>query len=289
MLEFRNTQGKPIPALKPSLEAKLLPGKLRQTFRLSNGLDVRMELIFLSSRDTGVRVTLSNPTKEDLHLQPLLTGDVLLKGTRVVRRDKGLVVVVPHKVADNKTAMAVVLTDPQSSGQLRFDRCPSCVEESWGQRRGKKHNDIGMFRLLCGARVVPAGKEVLMSFTQSFYFNSDEESAGSAIARAFLSDHGYQALQDNTERWEERYLSPILTHPDMSGQERWLAVKALVTLTTNWRGPHGAFQHSAIFGDHTMTFWAWAWDSWKTAAYVNRPVLRLSLRHIVQSCEAQLC
>ncbi|MGN1236102.1 MAG: MGH1-like glycoside hydrolase domain-containing protein, partial [Bacteroidaceae bacterium] len=75
-------------------------------------------------------------------------------------------------------------------------------------------------------------------------------------------------FKDNEIRWQG-YLGSILNHPTPYLQKqryRQWAVKALMTLTTNWRSAAGDLKHGGVFPatGHFDAFWAW--DSWEHAA-----------------------
>lgn len=78
-------------------------------------------------------------------------------------------------------------------------------------------------------------------------------------------------LVDNKKRWNG-YLNKILDRPTSYLQQernRVWAVKALMTLMTNWRSAAGDLKHGGVVPgvNHFDAFWAW--DSWEHAAALS--------------------
>ena len=78
-------------------------------------------------------------------------------------------------------------------------------------------------------------------------------------------------LKENQARWEG-YINSILERPTpylQSDRNRKWAVKALMTLHTNWRSAAGDLKHAGVqpATGHFDAFWAW--DSWEHAAALS--------------------
>lgn len=88
---------------------------------------------------------------------------------------------------------------------------------------------------------------------------------GKAEIRKLLSNLD-GAWTRNLERWN-RYLDAIDTGRPNDDPVQVLAVKSLITLVNNWRGPAGRMQHSGLFPSSNVWYFNgfWAWDSWKHA------------------------
>ena len=73
----------------------------------------------------------------------------------------------------------------------------------------------------------------------------------------------------HTERWQQ-YLRSVL-RPDMSAEYNRIAVKAVVTLLTNWRASRGDLLHDGVIPSHAMDYFIgfWGWDSWKHAVALS--------------------
>ena len=99
----------------------------------------------------------------------------------------------------------------------------------------------------------------------SFYTGEKELSAGLQKAQLALSNP-QEGLQANKERWEG-YLTKIL-RKDMKPEYDRIAVKAVVTLISNWRTHRGGLLHEGIVPSHAAYYFVgfWAWDTWRFSA-----------------------
>lgn len=75
-----------------------------------------------------------------------------------------------------------------------------------------------------------------------------------------------EGLKANKERWEG-YLTKIL-RKDMKPEYDRIAVKAVVTLISNWRTHRGGLLHEGIVPSHAAYYFVgfWAWDTWRFSA-----------------------
>ena len=99
----------------------------------------------------------------------------------------------------------------------------------------------------------------------SFYTGEKELSAGLQKAQLALSNP-QEGLKANKERWEG-YLTKIL-RKDMKPEYDRIAVKAVVTLISNWRTHRGGLLHEGIVPSHAAYYFVgfWAWDTWRFSA-----------------------
>lgn len=99
----------------------------------------------------------------------------------------------------------------------------------------------------------------------SFYTGEKELSAGLQKAQLALSNP-QEGLKANKERWEG-YLTKIL-RKDMKPEYDRIAVKAVVTLISNWRTHRGGLLQEGIVPSHAAYYFVgfWAWDTWRFSA-----------------------
>lgn len=99
----------------------------------------------------------------------------------------------------------------------------------------------------------------------SFYTGEKELSARLQKAQLALSNP-QEGLKANKERWEG-YLTKIL-RKDMKPEYDRIAVKAVVTLISNWRTHRGGLLHEGIVPSHAAYYFVgfWAWDTWRFSA-----------------------
>ena len=99
----------------------------------------------------------------------------------------------------------------------------------------------------------------------SFYTGEKDLSPGLQKAQLALSNP-QEGLKANKERWEG-YLTKIL-RKDMKPEYDRIAVKAVVTLISNWRTHRGGLLHEGIVPSHAAYYFVgfWAWDTWRFSA-----------------------
>lgn len=99
----------------------------------------------------------------------------------------------------------------------------------------------------------------------SFFTSEKELAVGLQKSLHILNDY-QKSLVENEKRWNN-YLTQAL-RTDMSHEHDRIAVKAIVTLMSNWRTHRGALLHEGIVPSHAVGYFVgfWAWDSWKYSA-----------------------
>ena len=115
--------------------------------------------------------------------------------------------------------------------------------------------------------------------TETFTFTEVEAKEEIENIKAVLKDPE-KAFASNEKRWNG-YLNRAI---DKSG-ERYnkIAVKAIETLTTNWRSSAGAIKHDGVTPSVSYKWFNgfWAWDSWKQAVatvYFNEELAKNNIR-----------
>lgn len=132
--------------------------------------------------------------------------------------------------------------------------------------------------------VHPSGESVVLNVSDGINLNisgneytAETSASVSYVSMTFYSDStDYKALSlntiiptafhDNSVRWNY-YLSKVLRN-DMPKEYNRIAVKALVTLISNWRVPRGGLIHQAIVPSHSSDYFVgwWSWDCWRFSA-----------------------
>lgn len=103
----------------------------------------------------------------------------------------------------------------------------------------------------------------------SFFNKQEELQQGLEKAEALLGQS--QHLQEqHAQRWNT-YLERIL-RTDMPASYNQIAVKAMVTLLSNWRSSKGDLLHDGMVPSHAVGYFVgfWAWDTWKQAVATVR-------------------
>ncbi|MEG1562684.1 MAG: trehalase family glycosidase [Bacteroides sp.] len=105
--------------------------------------------------------------------------------------------------------------------------------------------------------------------TLSFLYNEKEKVSGRQKAAAILAQPDSFIVAHN-ERWEG-YLNKVLRKDLPAAYDR-IAVKAVVTLLSNWRTNRGGLLHEGVVPSHAVGYFVgfWAWDSWRFSVALAR-------------------
>jgi putative isomerase len=226
-----------------SLDASQLyyPGRLLQTFS-SDSLEVRLDLIFVTSSTALIRAHLTNAGTESRRLRTGWSGDVMIEGASLDSLPDGVSVTFPID--------------------------PSLVDLSMGGSDVQVEIDGNSYRALGGETVLAAGDSVTRYATISVFADSIERGALLASGAAEVSDPEGQ-FADNHDRWSG-YLAAAYDALDLrfsSAEYGSVVVKAVETLLTNWRSAYGHLFHDGLFPSYAYRGFhgVWSWDSWKHA------------------------
>ncbi|MHC2990628.1 hypothetical protein OB13_03150 [Pontibacter sp. HJ8] len=235
-LYFSNAAtGKPLALDSAAFEAVYLPGKLVQTYT-GKELDLKMELIFISSRSALVQVQLTNKTGADL--QAGWRGTTWLPDSHFKATDKGV------RLEQKKENTIVRLWVPETVK----------VQVAENKYELAAHQD----------KTIKKDEQVQLLLAQSAVFSEEELAQEQpVIAAAFKNPE--EEFAQNTQRWNS-YVQQVLPEAKNDTLSR-LAVKSLITLASNWRTPAGELKHAGVFPSYAYRGFHgfWAWDSWKHA------------------------
>jgi len=223
-------------------DASHLPGRLHRHL-VATGLDLTLDLAFVSERSALVRAVLANTGPGPLVLRTGWSGDASFLAATLVPDATGV------RIAPEGAAWIVdVRVDQDGSPEVQV-----------GEGRS--------YEIGTGAWTLPPGGSTAQFVLVSAY-GSEAALDQDAARRAFLVAEAQARMDDQARRWEG-YLASVLSRlaPDAPDAHRRIAVKAVETLVANWRSPHGDLRHAGLFpswayrGFHGL----WAWDSWKHA------------------------
>lgn len=76
-----------------------------------------------------------------------------------------------------------------------------------------------------------------------------------------------QSEATNEYRWNNYLNTYFANAGELPSEKRRLAVKAIITLITNWRSAAGDLHHDGLFPSVSYQgfYGFWSWDSWKQA------------------------
>lgn len=235
-LTLVNSDGKIVDfSLCKNPEINYYPGLLSQIYNVDS-ITVSMNLFFISKRTAIVNVEVTNNSKKKLELIKCWSGATLYNKSKLIA---------------NGNNVNLIFEDNDFYTSLNFNNVVttkiSVDSTSYSTKTTKPF-------------IVEKGSSYSFAFSQSFYFDMNEQITEASIIKIYLSNSN-EFLTRNRIRWSS-YLKDINT--DKSDYKN-LAVKSLITLTNNWRSPYGALLHEGLFPSYAYTGFHgfWSWDSWK--------------------------
>jgi len=224
------------------------PGLLKQNF-IINGLDIEQQLIFVSGREAKIKTSIYNRSKTQRELSVFFEGKLLPE----------------ELLTKDSSGIAVQLKAKENIFKLVFDQPVNIniTTDSYMASVGKVN--------------IPAGGKT--DFIQSQYYFLQTKEVNTKNKNV---DFGIQ-LKQNDKRWNG-YLQQYFSHTSQLDEKKQrLAVKAIVTLMTNWRTAAKDLLHDGVFPSVSYQgfYGFWSWDSWKQAvglSYFNAPLAKDNIR-----------
>lgn len=236
---FLQVDGKPYDLVRNIQTAVYLPGKLRQEFR-DEQIGLVTELCFESSHTAVIRTSVRNLSGRDLRISLEWRGAIYASKAELAIREKGV---------------SVVRTDDASELAVCFPTAQAVTLPAKDSLRAvEKTNDL-----------LSAGSEYVSVITETYGFGPEDVRTALAGIAGLDADRVFAA---NQTRWNG-YLDALFRSdsPFMKNNAyRRVAVKALVTLTANWRSPAGDLLHDGCYPSYNGFYGFWSWDSWKHAS-----------------------
>lgn len=236
---FLQVDGKPYDLVRNIQTAVYLPGKLRQEFR-DEQIGLVTELCFESSHTAAIRTSVRNLSGKDLRISLEWRGAVYASKAELAIREKGV---------------SVVRTDDASELAVCFPTARAVTLPAKDSLRAvEKTNDL-----------LSAGSEYVSVITETYGFGAEDVRTALAGIAGLDADRVFAA---NQTRWNG-YLDALFRSdsPFMKNNAyRRVAVKALITLTANWRSPAGDLLHDGCYPSYNGFYGFWSWDSWKHAS-----------------------
>ncbi len=227
-----------------SVTNEYLPGMLRQQLKVDN-IQVQLKEIAVSDKSTMIEYTITNQGTTERTLSVLFTGKATYKDAQC------------KSLSNNSLGIGV------SSNKHHF--VVSFPESSSLTMKG-----VNAYETTIESKKLRPGKSyVFYTFTTYCPATSQEEAI--AVHQTLKDKNAKKYMKANKERWEG-YLNSILERPTpylQSDRNRKWAVKALMTLHTNWRSAAGDLKHAGVqpATGHFDAFWAW--DSWEHATALS--------------------
>jgi putative isomerase len=231
-----------------------LPGLLRQSYTLGDGLSMTLELRFAGNRTALVRARLANTGTSARTLQVAWTG-TLLRPTDAPQHDAPSLVAAERGVSV-RFARIRETWDYLADGTERFE-----VRHADPVRTAVTE-DSYRTELRSAIELAPGAVRTL-DWTESYTFADADHARAVAEADAALRAPDDVAAA-GAARWAD-YISRATE--GVPAARRRTAVKCVQTLITNWRSPAGMILHDAVTPSLSYKWFSgvWAWDTWKQA------------------------
>lgn len=262
-----------------------IPGALIQTMT-ADGITVEMKLQFVSSRSSIVETMISNDTGADI---ALVWNGKLVDG--YYAKDG---VANPETVAEKLPNLTRDMTaDNNGNIELQF----GAERDSWWVRtRGDSAFNIqrsittethvnGLeYQSVANIGTV-ASKTIYTVFTHTLTANEWQQEQ--PIVKDILANPIHY-INASTTRWEN-YLTNGLVNKNATPAQERVAVKAMETLTGNWRSPAGMVSYDTVTPSVTARWFSgnltWPWDTWKQAyamAHFNPDLAMANIRTVFE-------
>lgn len=223
-------------------------GLLQQKFTI-NGLDIEQQLIFVSKREARIKTRIYNRSKVQRELTVSFEGK-LSSNAILTKESNG----ITAQLRDKENIFKLIFNQPVNINV-----------------------DTNSYTASAGNIKISANGKI--DFTQSQYYFLQLKELNSKKSE---TDFTLQ-LKQNEKRWNN-YLQQYFAHTSgLSEQKKRLAVKAIITLMTNWRTAAKDLLHDGIFPSVSYQgfYGFWSWDSWKQAvglSYFNISLAKDNIR-----------
>ena len=216
--------------------AKVFPGSLRREMLLT-GLRVRQSLWFDAAGTAILWTRFENTGDTVQNLETAWAGSVFAGATL------------------EKTGTGILA---RSSGGASFK-----VEADRKVSELEIDGDHYRIRLAEVTSIEP-GKSASVALSLTFALSGDP-----VPEKSLALEQPEVSWSRHLDRWNQ-YLGSVDTGGPKEDPLQVLAVKSLMTLVNNWRGPAGRMDYSALFPSSNVWYFNgfWAWDSWKHAVGV---------------------
>lgn len=221
-----------------------LPGMLRQQLKAGD-IQAQLREIAVSDRSTMIEYKITNQGHTERTIGALLNGKATYKDAQC------------DFLSDHSLSVGV-------SGNKHY------FVVSFPENSSLTPKDNNAYEATIESRKLSPGKSYIF-YTFTTYCPAASQQEAIAVHQNLKVKSAKKYLKQNQERWEG-YLNSILERPTaylQSERNRNWAVKALMTLHTNWRSAAGDLKHAGVqpATGHFDAFWVW--DSWEHAAALS--------------------
>ena len=240
--------------------AKYLPGKLVQHFKDAR-LEFTTELCFATSRTAFVRSVITNLSDTPLNVSLTWSGGVFEENTIASKVDKGVRFHCPfygRRWGTNRQIITLRNEPPvdEVTATVLFHTADEVMTVGNDSLQVVEKSDY----------LLQSGKSYTSEYSQTLTLKGEETDKEYVAIKSIPFD---QCFADNAQRWNQG-LQRVLSADSPYMKEnayRNIAVKALMTLNSNWRTPAGDIFHGCSFPSYTgFIGGCWSWDAWQIAS-----------------------
>ncbi|MGF1685473.1 alpha-glucosidase [Photobacterium japonica] len=280
-------------------EAYSIAGALIQNYTGEQGVTAKLTMRFVSDRTSMVNVTIDNPN--NLMLGAVWGGSLM---DNYYQNESGF------SLSDDGTNKTVIEAYPTYERAIKETRDGievsfGAVRNSWslltsgdskfivtrsvqhdGNTTITANDESGSSSYVQSAKL---GNASTIAINTAFTHVQDSKEEAREVAT--LSDlmlNPVEQMNKSAQRWEG-YLEKGLTNDKATKAQEFVAVKAIETLHSNWRGEAGAISHDTVTPSVTAPYFSgnmtWPWDTWKQAyamAHFNPDVAMENIRTVFQ-------
>ncbi|MER5884048.1 trehalase family glycosidase [Streptomyces sp. NPDC001941] len=255
-----------------------LPGLLRQEYDLGGGLRLTLALRYATDRTALVRAEVRNDGAAPRTLDADWSGSLLRPADQ------------PMHDAPSLTATGTGVGVDFARVRETWDYLTDGTERFEVRHRERVRTEVTgdgyRTRALSPVTLRP-GQAHAYDWTESYTFTPAERVREERRARGVLAAPGAVAAAGEA-RWRGYVAGAVRGVP---ADRRRTAVKALETLTTNWRSAAGQLKHDGITPSISYKWFTggiWAWDTWKQAVGTARFDPRLARSQIRSAFDWQV-
>ena len=239
-LEIRE-DGKLLDLANAEVSANYYPGLLKQTSSISQ-IEIVQKLIFVSNREALIESKIKNLSAKTRNLEISFSGELLLEKTSF-----------EHKA--NKLT-------------VNFDDEKRFVIDFNSRKRLDIKIDERFYKATYSRIKLKSNKAISLHQSQKYYL--EKKGVPAKLKKLNFA----KELKKNKKRWNNYIKSYFSKAPKLNNEKKRLAVKAIMTLQTNWRSAAKDLLHDGTFPSSSYQgfYGFWSWDSWKHAvalAYFN--------------------
>ncbi|WP_256384908.1 alpha-glucosidase [Photobacterium toruni] len=275
-------------AVNFTAKAYSIPGALIQTMD-ADGIQVEMKLQFVSSRSSIVETIITNTTGENLEL---VWNGKLVDG--YYAKDDKANPDYKATVAEQLPNLTRIMTSNDSGdiGIAFGKERKSWMVRTSGSSAFNIHRNIATTTHFNGLEYqsvaeIDAEPTHMLYTVFSHTLTADEWQQEKTVVSDILKTP-IRYMNATTERWEQ-YLQHGLVNKNATADQERVAVKAMETLTANWRSPAGFVSYDTVTPSVTARWFSgnltWPWDTWKQAyamAHFNPDLAMNNIRTVFE-------